>query len=192
MIRILLLMTPVRGLTSWLLCVLLPLLVLSGCAGPRTTPKPTFTTVYIVRHAEKDLAPGLQDPPLTPAGQQRAQALRDTLLRRPVAAIYSTTTLRTQSTAQPLAQARRLTILPYDARQLPQLVRRIRQEKPGQAVLVVGHSNTILETVEALGAPRPVPAVQDNEYDYLLEVRLPQDSTQVVTAVARRYGVSEK
>ncbi|MBX0289861.1 histidine phosphatase family protein [Hymenobacter sp. HSC-4F20] len=177
-------------LRPWLLSLLV-LLLAAGCASSsQKAGKQPATIVYVVRHGEKETAPGLPDPPLTAAGQQRAQALADTLAGRGVRAIFSTATTRTRSTAAPLATARQLPVQPYDARQLKALAARIRREYPGQAVLVVGHSNTILETVEALGAPRPVPTVQDAEYDYLLEVRLPRDTTQAATAVARRYGTT--
>ncbi|GAB2783287.1 phosphohistidine phosphatase SixA [Hymenobacter luteus] len=178
-------------LRLWLLSVLV--LLAAGCAsvdhkvGPRPLPS---TVVYVVRHAEKEATPGLQDPPLTAAGQQRAQILADTLRKAPITAAFSTATTRTRSTAAPLAAARSLTVQPYEAGQLAALATRIRREYRGKAVLVVGHSNTILETVEALGAKRPVSAVQDSEYDYLLEVRLPADTTQAATVVARRYGAA--
>jgi len=175
----------------WLLALLV-LLVGGNCgrqAWQRHFDRGIITTVYVVRHAEKDLTPNLPDPLLTPAGQQRALALRDSLLpRQTLGAIFSTATTRTRATAEPLAQALGLTIQEYDARQLPALVAQIRRNYAGQRVLVVGHSNTILETVEALGATRPVPTIGDNEYDYLLEVRMSKDSTLAPTARARRYG----
>lgn len=147
------------------------------------------THVYIVRHGEKELAPGLADPPLTAIGQQRALSLRDSLQGNGMlAAMFSTATARTKGTAQPLADKLKLPVQPYDAKQLAALARRVRQEYRGRSVLVVGHSNTILETVEAFGATRPVPTIGDNEYDYLLEVRIPRDSTRQPTATARRYG----
>ncbi|WP_375435505.1 histidine phosphatase family protein [uncultured Hymenobacter sp.] len=177
---------------AFLHLLLWPLLALTTqCATRRSGAANQPTTIYIVRHAEKDLTPNLPDPSLTPEGQQRALALRDTLLRRkPWAAVFSTATSRTRTTAEPLAQVLKLPIQDYDPKQLPALARRIRQSYPGETVLVVGHSNTILETAEAFGAPRPVPTIGDNEYDYLLEVKLPRDSTQAATAVARRYGGS--
>lgn len=147
------------------------------------------THVYIVRHGEKELTPGLADPPLTAAGQQRALALRDSLQRNGMlAGVFSTATARTKGTAQPLADKLNLPVQTYDAKQLAVLARRVRQEYRGKTVLVVGHSNTILETAEAFGAARPVPTIGDNEYDYLLEVRIPRDSTRQPTATARRYG----
>ncbi|QJX48484.1 histidine phosphatase family protein [Hymenobacter taeanensis] len=177
------------------LCWLLPLVtLLSSCGGSahlRSVGSPT--TVYIARHAEKDPTPGLADPALTEVGQQRAQALREELTKapKPVSVIFSTNTLRTRTTAMPLATQLQVPVEVYDARQLPALAARIRRDYPGKAVLVVGHSNTILETVEALGAPRPVPTVADNEYNYFLEVTMPRDSTKTPTAVARRYGAGK-
>lgn len=174
----------------WLLALFV-LLVGGNCgrAVQRHFDRQIVTTIYVVRHAEKDLTPNLPDPPLTPAGQQRALALRDSLMRRrPLSAIFSTATARTRATAEPLAQALSLPIQKYDARQLPALVARIQRDYVGEKVLIVGHSNTILETVQAFGAARPVPTIGDNEYDYLLEVKMAKDTTQVPTAVARRYG----
>ena len=167
------------------------LLLVGSCrsAGPAAPAIVPDTIVYVVRHAEKDLTPGLADPPLTVAGRQRAQALQIKLTKRGgCQAIFSTSTVRTHATAQPLADASQLSIQPYDAKQLPALAARIRRDYRGRTVLVVGHSNTILETVEALGAARPVPTIGDEAYDYLLEVRIPSDSTRVATATAGHYG----
>ncbi|SDX57774.1 histidine phosphatase family protein [Hymenobacter psychrophilus] len=159
-------------------------------AAPVATPTGPETRVYVVRHAEKDLTPGLTDPALMPEGQARAQALAAAIPRQTrLSAVFSTDTKRTRTTAQPLAAARALPVLLYDARDLPALAARIRRDYPSQNVLVVGHSNTMLETVDALGAPRPVPGIPDEAYDYLLEVRLPTDAARPATAVAHHYGV---
>ncbi|TGE04248.1 histidine phosphatase family protein [Hymenobacter fodinae] len=176
---------------NWLLPLLTLLSSCGGSAHVSTSAAPT--TVYIVRHAEKDPTPGLADPALTEVGQQRAQALREELVKapRPVSTVFSTNTLRTRTTAMPLATQLQIPVEVYDARQLPKLASRIRREYAGKTVLVVGHSNTILETAEALGAPRPVPSVGDNDYNYLLEVSMPRDSTKASTAVARRYGAGK-
>lgn len=175
-----------------LVVVLLLLFVAGSCVRkptPAAAPAGPETRVYVVRHAEKDLTPDLTDPPLTAAGQARAQALVAVIPRQArLAAVFSTNTARTRATAQPLADARRLAVQLYDAGQLPELAARIRRDYPGQAVLVVGHSNTILETVEALGAPRPVPTIADAAYDYLLEVHLPLNPAQPATAQVHHYG----
>lgn len=163
---------------------------LLGCAASRPTAATPngATTVYIVRHAEKDPAPGLPDPVLTPAGEARATVLRETLGRERIAAIFTTNTIRTRTTVAPLAEKLKLSPQVYDARQQSALVERIKTEFAGKKVLVVGHSNTILETAEALGATRPVPTVADNEFSYLLEVTLP--ATGAATATVRQYGAA--
>jgi hypothetical protein len=57
---------------------------------------PQVTTVIIVRHGEKqDPNSNLPTEPLSAAGQARAQALRETLLRAGITAVYSTDTTRT-------------------------------------------------------------------------------------------------
>ena len=146
------------------------------------------TTVYVMRHAEKDLTPGLADPPLTPAGQKRALALREMIFKqaRPNA-IFTTNTTRTRATVAPLAELLKVTPQVYDAKQLPALATRIRREYQNRVVVVVGHSNTILETVEALGGKRPVEAIKDDEFGYLFKVSVPLDSTQATTAETLRY-----
>jgi len=143
------------------------------------------TTVYVVRHAEKDLTPGLADPPLTAAGQARAQALPAALGRRArPAALFTTDTRRTRATLAPLAAATGLVPQVYDAPVA--LAARVRQEFAGRTVVVVGHSNTLLPLVAALGAPPPVAAIGDAEYDHLFVVRVPARGP--ATVARRRYG----
>ncbi|WP_400191046.1 SixA phosphatase family protein [Hymenobacter sp. B81] len=171
--------------------LLLSLALLAGaCSASKSAPGTgPATTVYLVRHGEKDTAVDPRNPPLTAAGAQRALALRDSLQRRPIVAVYSTDTRRTRETGTPLATARKLEITPYDSSPTGQaaLAARIREQHRGKSVLVVGHSNTVLETIEALGAPRPVPTIGDDEFDYLFEVTIPTNGAPT-TARAQRYG----
>jgi broad specificity phosphatase PhoE len=156
---------------AFLHLLLWPLLALTTqCSTSRSSAATQPTTIYIVRHAEKDLTPNLPDPLLTPEGQQRALALRDSLIRRKAwAAIFSTATSRTHTTAEPLAQAVKLPIQEYDLKQLTVLASRIRRSYPGQTVLVVGHSNTIPKILEALGVGDVV-TLHEAEYDNLFVV----------------------
>ncbi|WP_165903632.1 histidine phosphatase family protein [Hymenobacter gummosus] len=174
-----------------LLGLLLPLLGVLAFVAPDSA-KPKAITVYVVRHAEKGALLDPQQPneqPLSEAGLLRAGELALTLRKAPIVAVYSTDTKRTRDTGTPLATARKLSIEPYksDAPGLAALATRIRQTPPGKAVLVVGHSNTVLETIEALGAVRPVKAIADNEFSYLFEVKLPANGGPA-TATVRRYG----
>jgi len=170
---------------------LLPLVMLllgSNCGLITPQRDHDMSIVYVMRHAEKDLTPGLADPPLTPAGQQRAVALREKIFKqaRP-SAIFTTNTTRTRTTVAPLAELLKVTPQVYDAKQLPALATRIRREYQDRVVVVVGHSNTILETVEALGGKRPVEIIKDDEYGYLFKVALPRDSTRATIVETQSY-----
>src|SRR5215470_2780019 len=67
----------------------------------------TTTVVVLARHAEKDLS-SIQDPPLSPEGEQRAERLAQMFGRGKgvgrIDAIYVSELRRTQQTAAPLAQ----------------------------------------------------------------------------------------
>lgn len=175
-----------------ILLLLLSCWLLTSCgnsrsANPGTAP---FTTVYVVRHAEKDPTPGLQDPPLTPAGEKRAVALRETLEKRRIVAIFTTNTARTRATIAPLATALKLPPIVYDAKKQQGVADQIKDEYRGKAVVVVGHSNTVLPLLEALGATPPVGQINDDEYSYLFEVKLPVGSG-APTVTTRHYGLKE-
>lgn len=168
--------------------VVLLLATLASCTAG-SAPKPDSTAVtqiFIVRHAEKDLTPGLADPSLTSEGQRRAEALRDALRKYPVTALYTTDTLRTRATLAPLAASLKLEPKVYDARQPAPLAQRLREQHRGQTIVVVGHANTLLSLIDALGAPRPVPTLSDADYDYLFEVSLPAKG--LASARASHYG----
>ena len=133
-----------------LLCAMfLPACVLlSACAAAPTQPA-ISSTVYLVRHAEKDLAAG-KDPPLTAAGRARAERLSTLLAKVPLEAIYSTATQRTRQTAMPTAEAHGLTIIEYDASDAATFATSLRQQHPHGNVLVIGHSNTLPALARAL------------------------------------------
>ena len=168
------------GLLS-MLCGLLLGLATAAARPPRTV-------IYLVRHAEKDLTPGLADPPLTPAGEARAQQLGRLLAKRHPAALLTTDTRRTRATLAPLAQATGLTPEVYDAKNQAALATRLSREFGGKTVVVVGHSNTLLPLLAALGVA-PLPSeIRDEEYNYLFKVKLRQG--QPARLVMSRYGAA--
>ena len=132
---------------------------LSGCASH---------TLYIVRHGEKATAPA-NDPPLTAAGQQRALALRDSLRDKKIGLIYSTNTLRTRSTAEPLAQTIGVAIKPYNTDTLWEVARYLTKLHRTN-VLVVGHSNTLLPLLDQLPVTHQKKEIPDSDYDNLFVV----------------------
>ncbi|MEA5457527.1 histidine phosphatase family protein [Arcicella sp. LKC2W] len=131
------------------------------------------TTIYLVRHAEKvTVNPKDKDPLLTEQGQQRALDLAQKLKKQKINNIFSTNYQRTKLTAKPLAEAKKNDLKIYEPKDLKVFANQLLTENEGNKILVVGHSNTVLETIEALGGKRPIPEISDQEYDYLFTVKL--------------------
>lgn len=159
-----------------LLAVLLTVHLLSSCST---------TTVYIVRHAEK--VDDTDSTNLSPAGEQRALALADTLAQRGIDAIFSTPYRRTRQTAQPLADRLRLPVQPYQ--KTADIVNRV-GEMRRKTALVVGHSNTILDIARGVGANPTKPRIESGDYDNLLVVRIRRGPfSKSVALTEKTYGV---
>ncbi|OAB58820.1 hypothetical protein AY599_20135 [Leptolyngbya valderiana BDU 20041] len=158
-----------------LLAVALLCLSPPGWAG--LCEDPAGTTVYLVRHAEKQDGP---DPVLTEAGEARAIALRDRLAGIPLDAIYSTQWQRTRLTAEPVARARNLPIhiRSTESRSVTEHVQDVVddliEEHCGQTVLVVGHSNTIPHIVGGLTG-QVMEDLDERDYDLLYQVWIGPD-----------------
>lgn len=145
-------------------------------------------TVYLVRHAEK-AADGSDDPPLSAAGQRNAQALVAWFEGKPLDAIYATHLRRTQQTALPLATVRDLDLRVLPAANTAGLIERLRTRHCEQAVLVVGHSNTVPAIVNALGGPK-LPDLCDASYATMFVFQPARDgrAAQLVTS---SYGTPD-
>ncbi len=147
--------------------------------------------VFIVRHAEKANATE-QDPSLSEIGRARAVALATALRDAGVSEVFVTQRKRTHETAAVLAEARQLTahVVPFGAStpgHAAAVVVAVRKAR-GDAVLVVGHSNTVTLIVAALGGPR-LPELCDAEYSNLFIVRLPARGAP--TFVRAHFGVPD-
>lgn len=173
----------------------------------------TFPTALflLVRHAERassDPNSNLADP----QGLNRAQALADITEANEVQSVYSSRFCRAAQTAQPSAEALGLALnvqpasspgsgvegcdppitvplqeLPASTATVSGLAQWLLAEHPDQTVLVVGHSNTTPQFVQALtGAspcPEPLPLDSDNQchiaaetFDLLFTVRRSPDA----------------
>ena len=127
------------------------------------------TTVWIVRHAEKDTSfANRLNPDLTVVGMQRAKDLAAYLQKENIVKIFSTDTKRTKQTATYF----NVPIEIYNPKNVITVLDFINLDKQDKSVLIVGHSNTVLETIEALGGIRPVAQLSDDDYDYLFKVVL--------------------
>ncbi|HEX4934372.1 MAG TPA: histidine phosphatase family protein [Gemmatimonadaceae bacterium] len=152
------------------------------------SPRASDTVVLVVRHAEKAGPSG--DVPLSPAGEQRAQALVGIGREAGVTAIITTQFQRTRQTAAPTATALGITQEVIDVKGgVPEhalgIATAIRTRFSGRTVLVVGHSNTVPAIVAALGGPR-LPDLCDESYDDLFTVIVPAEGP--ARLVHARYG----
>ncbi|WP_171047943.1 phosphoglycerate mutase family protein [Pedobacter xixiisoli] len=146
--------------------------------------------VWIVRHAEKDISnPADKDPDLSPAGAERAEALKKELKGQKIDSIFSTDYKRTKLTGFPLADITGISIQTYEPSKVAAFVKSLKEHAGGKKVLIIGHSNTVLELIEAFGAKRPVPAISDDEYDYLFSLTVKGDKVDVKTD---KYGAKRK
>ena len=139
------------------------------------------TTIYLVRHAEKVTTdPNDKDPELSKDGTQRTKSLMKKFKKIKLSAIYSSSYKRTILSAKSVAENKKLEISYYDPKQLGQLATNIRQKNIGQNILIVGHSNTLLETIESLGGKTPITIIEDNDYHYFFILTIhPNDSIDV-------------
>jgi len=137
------------------------------------------TTVFLVRHAEKEDEPK-QDPPLKKEGVARSQELARILSIAGIKAIYTSQFIRTKQTAEPLTAkigvtATVLTIKPNPSNlrliaeeSTAELVNKILQ-RPGESALVIGHSNWIPDVIKMLGGD-VVPTIDEKKFDDLFIV----------------------
>ena len=175
-----------RARRAW--SALLLLLASAGvCAGQAPDAKPAqvdagggkVTTVFVVRHAEKALEPA-RDPALTEAGRARAEALARLLSGAGVRAVYASQYARTQQTAEPLAKLLgvpvgvvALGVKPDRPREVSeQSIRELKgrvEGHAGEAVLVVGHTNSVPDLIRELGGD-VVPKMDESKFDDLFVV----------------------
>lgn len=133
-------------------------------------------TYYVVRHAEKatpsdgTVMNTPNDPPLSATGQQRAQALKNVLSDKGIRHIYSTNTIRTRSTAQPLSELLNLNIQTYGPRPDSTFIQKMKLLKKN--TLIVGHSNTIDDIANMLAGEQKVDGdLPESVYDQLFIIR---------------------
>lgn len=116
--------------------LILPLLILSiGCST---------SNYYLVRHAEK--VDNSKNPPLSEAGKERADNLKDILKTENIDLLYATDYIRTQNTVKPLADNLNKEVITYDARKTYDIVERLKKVN-NKNIVVAGHSNTVPDMV---------------------------------------------
>ena len=169
--------------------VIAPLLVFALVGASCSHRAPSPTVVFVIRHAEK--AVGGDDPPLTEAGQRRAQALAQVTEDSHIGAIYTSQFKRNHETAQPLSDKIGVPITeapvnlsqPGDYGQT--LAKEILAKHAGQSVVVVGHQNTIPGLVEGFSG-RLAPGLKDLEYSRLFIIVIPSEGSPRL--IRAQYG----
>tara|TARA_Y100001960_G_C14099576_1_gene552229 strand:+ start:62 stop:577 length:516 start_codon:yes stop_codon:yes gene_type:complete len=120
------------------------------------------TVYYFIRHAEKDRSnPNDRNPELNKKGKSRALNWADFFRETPLKAIYSTNYIRTISTAHPIAKDKNLPIIIYGPSELN--IKLFIKETQGKQVLIVGHSNTTPQLVNAVLGYQRFEQMQDND-----------------------------
>ena len=169
-----------RLLAASCIIVLLSIAAVSIKANePSTKDDFKATTVVLVRHAEKAAEPR-EDPPLLESGNTRAQELARILEPVGIKAIYTSQFLRTKQTAEPLAKHLGITPVTLPIKMNPAKPKEISEqsykdivekifEHPGDAALVVGHSNTVPEVIKMLGGD-VAPVIDEKNFDDLFVV----------------------
>jgi len=172
--------------TLVIVAVLVPLTLLYVC-WYYTPP----TTVIVLRHADKVTDSALPDNlvPLSTSGQARATTFAEVAGRAGVSVIYVTEKLRTQQTAEPLANNLGLTPTQIAAADVDALIDEIEASKNrGRVIVVVGHSDTVPVIVDRLGGGTVT--VGENQFDNLFVLTLHRpffrwDTTRLIRAT---YG----
>lgn len=171
--------------TRFLILPALAIAILSSCSR----------TIYIVRHAEKAESTAAMmsaDVPLTEAGRQRADAIRDLLLTGKIRNVFSTNTIRTRETARPTAEQFGLLTEIYGPRPDSAFIELLRSRKGNS--LVVGHSNTVDDIVNMLcGSKRVAADLADTEYNRIFIVELKgKKATFREAAIYREYNTEPR
>jgi broad specificity phosphatase PhoE len=137
------------------------------------------TTVYFVRHAEKDTM-AIENPSLTVDGVMRSVDLANWFVEKPLDSIFSSDYKRTIETANPVAEKKGMEVTKYNPSDFDAFAKTLKS-LDGKHVLVVGHSNTLLPQIEALGGKKPQESISDFEYDKIFEVHIKGDEVSVKT-----------
>lgn len=158
-------------LTNRLLAFMKKLLFASFLFVATVSYSQEITIFVLVRHAEK-VDDGTQNPPLTAAGDRRANKLLDLFISADISAIYSTEYKRTQRTISPLANAKNLKILSYDWEDPKGLLATMLEKHAGGIVVISGHSNTTPIVANILLGEEKLAQFDDGDYGNILIVTI--------------------
>jgi len=159
-------MTHFNKIFSFILIATFTLINFQSCAVDESN-----TTLFLVRHADRIE----NEDALSPEGIQRAHDLKDALKNEKIDVIFTSNYERTKSTGQFLAEDLSISMTIYDASDIPALVDDIKTNYRGKRILIVGHSNTTPDAVNAFGWQPPLEHLAHDSYGDLFKLSLSPD-----------------
>ena len=144
--------------------------------------KSQTTEIWVVRHAEKEKSdPQEKNPELSEEGKVRAGDLARYLKKENIDVAFSTPYKRTRQTLDSLVIPK---VINYN--DIKSLVDTIKTSYLGKKIIIAGHSNTVLEIIEAFGGKRPREELTDDDYDFIFRLSVKGDKARVKMD---QYGV---
>jgi len=144
--------------------------------------KAQTTEIWVVRHAEKEKSdPQEKNPDLSEEGKVRAGDLAKYLKKENIDIAFSTPYKRTHQTLDSLVIPK---VINYN--DIRSLVDTIKTSYLGKKIIIAGHSNTVLEIIEAFGGKRPREELTDDDYDFIFRLSVKGDKARVKMD---QYGV---
>lgn len=144
--------------------------------------KAQTTEIWVVRHAEKEKSdPQEKNPDLSEAGKVRARDLATFLKKEKIDVAFTTPYKRTHQTLDSLVIPK---VIEYN--DIKSLVENIKTNYSGKKIIIAGHSNTVLEIIEAFGGKRPREELTDDDYDFIFRLTVKGDKAKVKMD---QYGV---
>ena len=129
------------------------------------------TTYFLIRHAEKVRIDAADvNPDLNERGYQRAENWKKVLQHISFDAIYSSNYSRTLKTAEPISKMSNLEPIIYNPSKIDYEL--FKTENKGKNVLVVGHSNTIPQFVNALINQQKYFEMDDDDFSGLFIITI--------------------
>lgn len=151
------------------------------CGNAVATDESQIYTLYLIRHAEKELDTGRirnPDPVLTEAGKNRSARLAWWFRDKRIKDIWSSDYHRTRDTAKPIVEQLGLALNSYDPGNQLHLVKQLSERKHN--ALIIGHSNTIPELARFI-CKCEIAAMDNSEHDRMIVITVANDATMVRT-----------
>jgi len=126
-------------------------------------------SVYLFRHAEKQIIKGEKNPELTKDGFARSDALAEALKDIQNGVIYSSEFKRTQQTVNPLAGVWNTNVNIHTAHDPEGQIERALSHC-GKTVIISGHSNTLPNLIGLFGIIDEI-TIKDDQYGDLYRIQ---------------------